>query len=69
MGSMTPTSGCEAKTKQTEEAPAKMPDAGFEATGSLFGGVGNTGWKTLEEEEQASLHRSMVIGGQVPAGV
>lgn len=35
---MTPTSGCEAKTKQTEEAPAKMPDAGFEATGSLFWG-------------------------------
>lgn len=35
---MTPTSGCKAKTKQTGEAPAKRPDAGFKATGFLFWG-------------------------------
>lgn len=37
-----------------------------------FGGVGNTGWKTEEEEEQVSLHldeERMPTGSQVLAGV
>lgn len=37
-----------------------------------FGGVGNTGWKTQEEEGQVSLHcdeQRMPMGGQVLAGV
>lgn len=64
---MTPTSGCKAKTKQTEEAQPRYQMPVSKQLDLCFGGVGNTGWKTPEEEGQMSFHQDeqrMPMGGQ-----